>query len=287
MGRMDAVIVGSGPAGLEAAINLKIRKKSFMIFGTGNLSSKLDKAPMVDNYLGFPGISGIELRKRFAAHLAEMEIEITPERVSNAYPMGEYFSIATSHRTCEASALILCPGVYSATELPGEAAFLGRGVSYCATCDAPLYKGKSAAVLGYSEEAIIEANFLAEVAAKVFFIPVTSGVVGLAEGIETVQAKPAEIAGTRKAERLVLTDRVLEVDGVYILREAVAPASLVPGLATENGYIATDRDMRTNLPGCFAAGDCTGKPHQYMRAAGQGQTAALNAAAYLDLKARG
>lgn len=74
----------------------------------------------------------------------------------------------------------------------------------------------------------------------------------------------------------------MDIDGIFILRDMVAPSALVPGVETQDGYIKVDDNMATNLPGCFAAGDCTGRPHQYMRAAGQGQTAALGAAAYLD-----
>jgi thioredoxin reductase (NADPH) len=88
--------------------------------------------------------------------------------------------------------------------------------------------------------------------------------------------------GEKKAHALEFEDGTLEADGFFILRAAIAPQSLVPGLDTENGFIKVDTDMRTNIPGCFAAGDCTGRPHQYMRAAGQGQTAALNAVSYID-----
>lgn len=284
MERYDTIIVGSGPAGLEAALNLSIRKKRFLLFGMEHLSTKLVTAPKIDNYLGFPGISGEELQQRYLSHLKEMDIPLHNEQVSLIYPMGDYYSIATNKNTYEATTVILAPGTAPAKLLPGEERLLGRGVGYCATCDGPLYKGKAVAVVGWSDEAVLEAGFVAELAASVYYISMKKKHRPLAEGITLVEGPPLEILGEKKVEALRLPDRELPVDGVFLLRESIAPASLVPGLLVEGGYIAVDSDMATNLPGCFAAGDCTGKPHQLMRAAGQGQTAALSAVAYLDSK---
>jgi thioredoxin reductase (NADPH) len=164
MARYDAVIVGSGPAGLEAAVNLKIRGKNFLIFGSGDLSGKIKTAPKIDNYLGLPGISGLALAQKFSEHLTAMGIDVVNEQVSTVYPMGDYFAIASGKRTCEAVSVILAPGVFSTKQLPGESEFLGRGVGYCATCDAPLYRGKTVAILAYSHEAAEEANFVQDIA---------------------------------------------------------------------------------------------------------------------------
>lgn len=282
---MEAIIIGSGPAGLEAALNLKIRNKSFLIFGSDKLSPKLEAAPRIDNYLGFYGITGVELRDRMKAHLEKMEIKITPERVSAVYPMGGYFSVATNKNVYESEAVILAGGVSGSSELPGEKDFLGHGVGYCATCDAPLYRGKAVVILGYSADSAEEANFVSEIAAKVYFLPLGKYESELSDSIEIVNGKPEAIRGSLKAEALVLDSGTeLKADGFFILRDSVAPQILIPGLETENGYVVVDTAMRTNIEGCFAAGDCTGKPHQYMRAAGQGQIAALSAAAYLSSK---
>jgi thioredoxin reductase (NADPH) len=281
------VIIGSGPAGLEAALNLRIREKNFLLFGSRHLSAKLELAPKIENYLGFPAISGQELKSRFEAHLSAVSVEIVPEQVNTVYPMGGYFAVATARRTVEATAVLLCLGVHNAKELPGERAFLGRGVSYCATCDAPLYKGKIVAVIGDSDDAVEEANFLAGIAAKTYYLPGKRGAEGLSPQVEIVSGPAREIAGEGKVRRLMLNTGVLAVDGVFILRETIAPASLVPGREPQDGFIRVDADMQTGIPGLYAAGDCTGKPHQYMRAAGQGQTAALNAVAYLDRLAAG
>ncbi|MCL2068868.1 MAG: FAD-dependent oxidoreductase, partial [Oscillospiraceae bacterium] len=155
-------------------------------------------------------------------------------------------------------------------------------VGYCATCDAALYRCKTVAIIGYTADSVREANFTAEIAAKVYFIPA-----GRFDGrpnpnVETVEAKPLEIIGDKRVSALRLDSGILETDGVFVLRESVAPDTLVPGIKMTGGFIEVDAAMRTSLAGCFAAGDCTGTPHQYIRAAGQGLTAAHSAVEYID-----
>jgi thioredoxin reductase (NADPH) len=269
--RYDCAVIGSGPAGLEAALNLKIRGKSFVLFGNPDLSRKIRQAPLVQNYLGLPSATGEELFLAFSRHLKDMDIEIAHEMVSLVYPMGDYFSIATGRNIYEAASVILATGVFHASLLKGEEEFLGRGVGYCATCDAALYRGKTVAIIGYTADSKREADFTAQIAAKVHFI-------------SPKDTKHMEIVGDKRVTALVLDDRTLEVDGVFILRESVAPGTLVPGIKLADGFIEVDAAMRTSIQGCFAAGDCTGKPHQYIRAAGQGLTAAHSAVEYLDNK---
>jgi len=282
--RYDAAVIGSGPAGLEAAINLKIRQKNFLLFGSEKLSSKLEKAPKIDNYLGFPDITGMALKDQFLAHLENMDISISVEQVTSLFSMGDYFALATNKNTYEATAVIIASGVVSSAPFPGEERLLGRGVGYCATCDAPLYRGKTVAIVGYGNEAAREANFVSELAAKVYYIPAARHTVELDPKVEVISAKVEGIQGDVSVSTLKLSDRTLEADGVFILRESISPTTLAPGIAMREGYIEVDHNMQTSIPGCFAAGDCTGKPHQYMRAAGQGQTAALNAVNYIDIQ---
>lgn len=282
MQRYDCIIIGTGPAGLEAAVNLKIRGKSFLLFGSKDLSKKLMLAPKIDNYLGFHGISGSILAEKFLDHLGEMGIEITVGQVSMVYNMGGYFSLATSAKTYEATTVILATGVFSAKLLKGEQEFLGRGVGYCATCDAPLYRSKTVAILGYNEESAQEADFVSEIAGKTYYLPLNENKSMPKSSVEIIREKPQEIIGENKATGIKLENFTLETDGIFILRDSAPPASLVPGLELNGGFIKVDSSMRTNIAGLFAAGDCTGKPHQYMRAAGQGQTAALEAVSYID-----
>ncbi|NFG01475.1 NAD(P)/FAD-dependent oxidoreductase [Clostridium sporogenes] len=280
--RYDMAIIGSGPAGLEAAINAKIRNKDIIIFGNKELSSKLVKAPKINNYLGFYDISGNELKDKFINHIDKMGIEITFERINNVYAMGEYFALMVNEKMYEAKTVILATGVEYGKALKGEEEFLGKGVGYCATCDAPLYKNKTVAIIGYNKEAEEEANFVSELASKLYYIPMYRSDYELSEKVEVINDKPVEIVEEQHVKKLILKDLEIEADGIFVLKDSVSPSQLVPGLEMEDEHIKVDRKMQTNISGCFAAGDCTGKPYQYIKSAGEGQIAALSAVSYLD-----
>ncbi|WP_251860756.1 NAD(P)/FAD-dependent oxidoreductase [Clostridium sp. Marseille-Q2269] len=280
--RYDIAIIGSGPAGLEAAINAKIRNKDIIIFGNRDLSSKLVKAPKINNYLGFHDISGSQLKDKFIDHINNMGIEITYERINNVYAMGEYFALMVNEKMYESKTVILATGVEYGKALKGEEELLGKGVGYCATCDAPLYKNKTVAIIGYNKEAEEEANFVSELVSKLYYIPMYRGDYSLNHKIQVVNDKPVEILGDEHVEKLLLKNSQLEADGIFVLKDSVSPSQLVPGLEMEDEHIKVDRKMQTNISGCFAAGDCTGKPYQYIKSSGEGQVAALNAVSYLD-----
>ena len=281
MERADIAIIGTGPAGVSAAITAKVRGKKVLLFGSRELSSKLTKAHKIQNYPGLPDIDGAQLAQAFKKHLDVLEIPITEKQVTAVYAMGSYFGIQTPDVMYEASSVILAGGVVMGKPFPGEDELLGRGVSYCATCDAHFYVGKTVAVLGYNAESCREADFLAEGCDKVLYFPVVPHEVTVGPGVTVVREKVQAIPGTMKAEG-VQTDKALHpVDGVFVLRDAVAPDKLVPGLATDGPHVAVDAQMCTNLPGCFACGDLAGKPYQYIKAAGQGNIAALSAVEWL------
>ena len=285
MKRYDIAIIGTGPAGISAAINAKIRNKSFILFGTNNLSAKLQRATEINNYLGFPKISGSDLKKTFHNHLKELEIGITEKRINNIYSMGNYFALAVNTEIYEAKSVIIATGVEFTKAIEGEEEFLGRGVSYCATCDAMLYKNKEVAVISSTLEGEKEAEFLNEVASKVYYIPLYKGKYNLNKEIVVIQDKPIKISNKDKEgiiKELKLKNSTIECSGVFVLKDAISPAQLVPGLNTKDGHIEVTRQMETNIKGCFAAGDCTGKPYQYIKAAGEGNVAALSAVRYLD-----
>ncbi len=282
MNRYDIAIVGSGPAGLSAALNAKIRNKSFIIFGNKNLTNKLVKAPKVNNFLGFYGVTGMDLKGKFQEHLDAMGIKITEERINNIYAMGDYFALMVNDKMYEAKSIILATGMEYAKPLKGEEEFLGKGVGYCATCDAPLYKGKTVTIIGYNKEAEEEAKYVSELTSKLFYVPMYRGDLNLGEDIEIVNGSPVEIVGDSKVRLLKLKDKELETDGIFILKDSISPGQLVPGLEIEDGHIKVDREMKTNIQGCFAAGDAVGKPYQYIKSAGEGNIAALSAVKYLD-----
>jgi thioredoxin reductase (NADPH) len=184
----------------------------------------------------------------------------------------------------EARAVIIATGMEFTRPLKGEAEFLGNGVGYCATCDAPLYKNKVVTIVAYNKEGEEEANFVSELASKVYYIPMYKGEYKLNSNIHVVKEIPLEILGGDKVEKLKLNNTELTTDGIFLLKDSVAPDQLVPGLLIEEGHIKVDRNMRTNIEGCYAAGDCAGKPYQYLKSAGEGQVAALSAVSYLDSK---
>ena len=170
--RYDIAIIGSGPAGLSAAINAKVRNKNIIVFGNNNLSFKICKAPKINNYLGFYDVSGEELKDRFKEHIDKMGIEITEERINAVYAMGDYFTLMVNDKAYESKALILATGMEFTKPLKGEEEFLGRGVGYCATCDAPLYRNKIVTIVGYTREAEKEANYVSELSSKLYYVPI-------------------------------------------------------------------------------------------------------------------
>lgn len=287
MERYDIAIIGTGPAGLEAAITAKIRNKSILLFGNKSLSNKIEKAHTIKNYLGLPEISGEDLQNAFKKHLEQMEIEITEDKVNAVYSMGDYFAIQGHGGIYEAATVILACGLSTVKEFSGELENLGRGVSYCATCDGMLYKEKNVVVIGYTKEDEKEADYLAEIVNKVIYIPMYQGETDLDARIEVVRDQNP--TGIEKQENrcILQTDSgKIEADGIFILRESVAPSQLVPGLALEKNHVIVDREQRTNIAGLFACGDITGAPYQYIKAAGEGNVAALSAVNYLSDKTK-
>lgn len=278
----DIAIVGSGPAGLSAALNAKIRNKRFIIFGNKNLSSKIEKAPEINNYLGFNNISGNDLKIKFQEHIKAMEIEITEYRIDSIYAMGSHFVLMSNDKSFEAKSIILATGIEYTKPLVGELEYLGRGVSYCATCDANFYKKKRVAILGYNKEAERDANYVSEIASEVYYVPMYKEPYNINDSITIIKDKPKKILNESGNRTLVLDNNEIEVDGIFIIKDSISPAQLVPGLLIEDEHISVDRYMKTNIKGCFAAGDCVGKPYQYIKAAGEGNIASLSAVKYLD-----
>ncbi len=283
MSRYDIAIIGSGPAGLEAAITAKVRNKNIIVFGTKDLSRKMQvvEHPVL-NYLGMPGLNGKEMVEVFYKQITDLGIEVCDKKVTSVYAMGEYFMLQLDDNDMvEASTVILAAGVAAGRPYPNEERFLGRGVSYCATCDAPLYRGKDVIVIGSSAAEEAEVEFLAEVCRHVTYIPLYPTMPKFQHDVTIVKERPVEIIGENAASGVRTDQGEYYADGVFILREAQFPGQLVPGLTVEGSAVKVDLQMKTNLPGLFAAGDITGLPYQYMKAAGQGNVAALSAVDHL------
>lgn len=285
--KYDVAVIGTGPAGLSAAITLKIRNKNILLIGSRTLSNKLAKAHEIQNYLGMSAITGEALAEHFQEHIRQMGIVITEDKITAVYAMGDYFALqASNNQMYEASSVILATGVNFGKPYPGEEEYLGRGVSYCATCDGALYRGKKVVVIGYSKKEEAEAEFLSELAETIYYVPMYKEEVVLSDKIIVIEDIPVSIEGNEKVEKLVTKKGIYDTDGIFILRESVAPNQLVPGLSVSDGHVVVNRKMETNLLGCFACGDIVGTPYQYIKSAGEGNVAALSAAGYLDQKKR-
>ncbi len=287
MTRYDIAIIGTGPAGLSAALTAKIRNKSFILLGNKDLSSKMRVAHEIDNYLGLSKVPGADMAAAFAKQLEDMDIEITDQKVTAVYALGDTFSLQTDHNELiESSTVILASGVVAGKPYPGEGRLLGRGVSYCATCDAPLFKGKNVTVIGGSPKEEAEADFLGEVCASVVYFPLYKEEPHFKNAVEVRRKKPLEILGDNKVSALKTDDGEYPCDAVFILREAQFPSQLVPGIEIEGNAVKVNLQMETNIKGLFAAGDIAGQPYQYIKAAGQGNVAALSAVNYLAAQTR-
>ncbi len=285
MAGYDAIVLGTGPAGASAAITLKVRNKNVLVIGQRKVSSKVEKASEIQNYPGLFAVSGKELSGRLRNHMESMDIPVIEDKVTAVYAMGKYYTVQGINEMYESTAVILATGVTAGKAFPGEEEHLGHGVSYCATCDAFAYKGKSAVVIGYSKREEAEANFLAETADKVYYIPMYADEVTdcTRDNVEVRREKPSYIGEEGgKVTGLVTDQGLIAANGVFILRESIPAGQLVSGLAMDGNHVKVDRDMVTSLPGCFACGDITGTPYQYIKAAGEGNVAALSAAKYID-----
>lgn len=279
----DIAIIGSGPAGISAAINCKIRNKSFVLFGQNELSHKVEISEKINNYPGFPNITGEELNAKMREHLNSMEIEITDERITGIYKMKDKFTLLADRKMFEAKAVILCLGAETIKPLPNERELLGRGVSYCATCDGMLYKDKKIAVFCDNADSEEEVEYLSELAAEVYYSHRFESKIS-DENVVHLASKIKGIIGENKVSGIELADGTkLDVDGVFFIKQAVAADVLLNKLEVQNGSIVVDRNMQTSIDGCFAAGDCTGTPYQIAKAVGEGNVAAHSAMKWVNL----
>lgn len=278
--KYDIIVLGSGPAGLSAAVTARGRNKSVLVIGNRWQDSPLARAERVDNYLGMPGMTGMEMLEAFQRHAHEMGGEMVTGKVLSIMEW-EGFTLTVGSQLYQGSALILAPGVVRQAKFPGEETYLGRGVSYCATCDGMLYRNKPVAVVGRSKDAPHEAAYLKSIGCQVVYVA-PKRPDQLEEDIPFLQAAKLAVKGEQTVTALEADGADIPVNGVFILREAVAPGDLIPGLTLEKGAIQVDRSMATSVPGVFAAGDATGAPLQVSKAVGEGLIAALSACEYLD-----
>lgn len=283
--RYDMAIIGAGPAGLSAALNASVRNKNIILFGVD--SPSLTKTAWIDNYLGFTHINGNELNKNFKKSIeSRKNIERSNKKIQQVYAMGDYFSLMLKDNDIiEATSVIVATGIDLKKDLKNEDEFFAKGVSYCATCDAALYKGKEVVVIGYNAESVEEANFTSEIVGKLTYVNMYKNDIDLNPSIEIISGEePLEFIGEDRANTLRFSSgKEISADGFFIMRDSSKPERLVPSIAVDKEHIIVDKNCRTNIRGLYAAGDIAGRPYQINKAAGQGQIASLDSAKYITL----
>ena len=274
----DVIVIGSGPAGITAAIYSKRRNLSILVISKGN--GTLQKAEKIDNYYGFEnGISGKELYVNGIKQAKNLGIDFIEDEVINIEYINQ-FTIETVNSKYEAKAVILATGVSrNVPNIKGIKEFEGKGVSYCAVCDSFFYKGKDVAVLGDGNYAIHEFETLKPVASSVTIL--TNGntmVENRDSSIEVNSKKIREFRGDTKLEEVEFEDNTIQnLNGVFIAMGTASSSDLARkiGARIENNNIVVNENMETTVPGLFACGDCTGGLLQISKAVYEGAKAGL------------
>ena len=298
---LEIAIIGAGPAGLSAGINAIARGKTVRIFSSE--SNYLLRAEKVNNYLGLYDVDGRQMMEQFLSHARAMGVVPEKGKAANILPMGEYFLLNVDGEMVEAKTVILATGVSSAKEIPGERELLGRGVSYCATCDGFFFRNKPIVVVGGGDSAFEEADFLSRFGSSVTLIHRRSTFRASRIMVERAQRNPkidfmldavvqkirGDENGVQEVEvRNTATEKtsVIPANGVFMAIGHTPATAFLNGLVDVDsaGYITVDgASTRTSEPGVFAAGDCVDSVYrQAISAAGMGCRAALDAQAYLD-----
>ncbi len=279
----DVVVVGAGPAGISAAINVANRKRSVLLLDSQAPFSKTRRAPTIPNYPGFTYATGEELAAAFIEHMERFEIPFFKEKVSKLMLNDDEVVVFTEREMYHARAVILATGVYREPDLEGEDELVGRGVSYCANCDGRLFAGKDVVFISYIPQGEEEATILHEdLGVNVTFLPLYAGEPVLPAGMTVLPRERPERLHREDGKIVVdLKAGPLKVDGVFVHKTSVAPGNLMEGIEADDRHILVGRDMSAGPPGVFAAGDCTGEPYQIAKAVGEGQVAALHALRYL------
>lgn len=278
----DIAIVGKGPAGWSCAMTARMRGLTAVVIAPQNDTGLLRSAERIDNYPGMPEVSGAAMLETFREQALSLGAEERTGLVRQIMPMGDSFMLLIENDVLEAKTVVLAMGAARASLLPGEEEQVGRGVSYCATCDGMFYRGKRIAVLSGSLQGVEETAFLAGLASEVDYYSLRRHQTdGLAANVRLMDEKPCAI-GRDDAGITLTTDRAAHsYDGIFVFRAAMPLNMLLADLKTDVSSIPVDRQMRTNIPGVFAAGDCTGKPLQVPKAVGEGNIAAIAAAEFI------
>lgn len=294
----DTIIIGGGPGGIGCAVyTVRYKLKTLLI--SKDIGGLMLKSHRIENYPGFKTVTGEELSKKFGDHIKDLGTEILIDEVVNIKKDSDGFVVdCLNKKGVKGKTILLAMGTQSRKlNIPGEEAYLGKGVSYCATCDAPLFKNKIVGVVGGSDSAAVTAIFVAEYAKKVYIIyrqdklraePINVEKIEKNKKIEVItNANISEILGNKFVEKIRLnTGKILELSGLFIEAGSTPLPALAKGLGvklTENSYIIVNEKKETNVEGIYAAGDITNTPMRQIITAGADGAIAANSA-YLYLR---
>ncbi len=302
----DVAIIGGGPAGMNAAIYASRRNMSVAIFEGKMFGGAILETTKIENWLGEKLISGLKLAKKFEEHMRAFPVHVVQERVDSIAktPDGKFEVTTFEGAKHYAWSVILAMGAsFKTLGVPGEKEFTGRGVSYCATCDAPFFKKKRVAVVGGGDSAVKTALYLCGIAKQVHVIhrrmefraeealqEELNKCAGQGRAVLHMNKVVAEVKGDKFVRSIFLEDvdskarEELPLDGVFIYIGNV-PASVmaanVGATINAKGFVDCDENCNTNVQGLFAAGDITGKGMQIITAAAQGYVAVMSAYSYV------
>lgn len=294
---VDVLVVGGGPAGLTAGIYCVRRGLSCLVCEGKVLGGTIAITPWVENYPGFKKISGLDLAGKLEEHAREQKVELKADAVASVEKKGELFeaTLAGGEKISSKAVILAMGSMHKSLGAKGEKEFSGKGVSYCATCDAPLFKKKRVAVIGGGNTALSSALLLSGLASKTFLVHRREEFRGeeamlkQAEqaGVEKiVPFKPIEILGKNKVSGLkvqhakTFEEKTLEVDGVFVCVGEVPSSELAKKLGVaidKEGYIQVDKECKASVQGVYAAGDITGWLKQIVTAEYMGAQAAISA----------
>lgn len=304
MSEYDAIIIGAGPAGLTAGLFCARAGLKTLIVERSMIGGRMVEAPLIDNYPGFPEpVRGVELAQLMYNHAIKAGAEIIyPEEIVDLIVGSKHHRVVTRlGKNYRSLAIIIATGlnVKKGTVI-NEEKLIGKGVSYCAVCDGPLFKGKKVALVGSSYRALNEALFLTGIASKVYVIlheKPEEEAYSLLRRIERVgnaiiiEGKATKIIGKNYVEGIEVEysdgrKEIIDVSGIFISVGEVPTTQIFRKIGIkldERGFIVTSKSQETNIPGIFAAGDVTGQGLQIATAVGQGAMAALSAIRYVRL----
>ena len=297
----DVIVVGAGPAGMTAAIYAVRAGKKTLMIEKGIVGGQIAWANNVENYPGFVKITGMELAKNMFDQTKAQGVEFLQASVSQVINVSESEKeVVTDEGNFKCKAVVLGVGrTAGKLNVPGAKQFEGKGIHYCAMCDAPLYKGKVVAVVGGGDSALKEALFLADIAQKVFVIhrrdelraeKTTQDKAQSNKKIEFIlSTEVKEFVGTQFLEKIVLVDKKnnktydLPLSAVFVYIGHTPSTDIFEVEKNEKGFVKVDHKLMTNIKGIFSAGDCIeGDIAQIATAVGDGAIAGANAAHYVD-----